>query len=147
MLLAGLRQHHAFDALPVTIPPQWQRFRALGALPGRVGLAHYGAMCGTDHDKRVLEYMCAVEVETFDDLPREISGETIGRMRVPEARYAVFRHEGGVDTLNVLWAAIWQDWVPRTGVKPAATPDFERYGERFDIATGRGDIEVWFPIG
>lgn len=65
MLLGGLRAHHQFETMALTIPAQWERFRAMGAIPGRVGGIRYGAICGTDVAKQRLEYMCAVEVETF----------------------------------------------------------------------------------
>lgn len=141
MLLAGLRAHHRFETMAMTIPAQWERYRAMGAIPGRVGSVRYGAMCGTDVAKQRLEYMCAIEVETFDALP-----ETVGRMRVPQAHYAVFTHDGPVSKLGETWTAIWQQWVPASGIKLAATPDFERYGEGFDMATMSGDTEIWLPI-
>lgn len=141
MLLAGVRGHHHFHDLSRTIPQQWARFRSLGALPGTVGSVHYGAMCGTDLPKKTLEYMCAIEVESFDGLAPEI-----GRMRVPVAHYAVFVHEGGVTALDKTWGAIWRDWVPVMPYRPAPTPDFERYGEEFDVTSRTGDIEIWFPV-
>lgn len=70
----------------------------------------------------------------------------LGRMRVPAQRYAVFTHEGPVAAIRDTWDAIWQDWLPRCGCEAADTPDFERYDERFDPATGSGVVEIWFPI-
>ena len=35
---------------------------------------------------------------------------------------------------------------PTSGLKPAPTPDFERYDERFNPTAGEGPIEIWFPI-
>lgn len=141
MLLGGLRAHHQFETMALTIPAQWERFRAMGAIPGRVGGIRYGAICGTDVAKQRLEYMCAVEVESFAALP-----ETIDRMRVPDAHYAVFTHDRPAGKLGETWTAIWEQWVPTAGYQPAPTPDFERYGEGFDVTTMSGDTEIWLPI-
>ena len=37
-------------------------------------------------------------------------------------------------------------WLPDSGHEAADAPDFERYGERFDPATGEGGCEIWIPI-
>lgn len=141
MLLAGLRAHHRFDTMALTIPAQWERFRALDPIPGRVGGVRYGAMCGTDTERQRLEYMCAVEVAAFEVLPQDID-----RMRVPAAHYAVFTHEGPVRLIGETWREIWDAWVPEGSHELAHTPDFERYGENFDMATMSGDTEIWVPV-
>jgi AraC family transcriptional regulator len=140
-LMAGLRERHGFDALSDAIPGQWARFNGLGRLPGQVGDVAYGVICGADHEARTLEYMCAVEVESFDALPAGT-----GRLRLPPARYAVFTHRGHVSGLKDVWTAIMNDWLPASGCEPAQTPDFELYDERFDPATGEGEIEIWIPV-
>ena len=141
MLLAGLRRHHAFDDAATTIPRQWAELAAVLPLPGQVGATTYGVICGSVPAERTFEYMSGVEVAAFDVVPREL-----GRMRVPAQRYAVFTHHGHVAGLRATWDAIWQDWLPRSGHRPANTPDFERYDERFDARTGGGEIEIWLPI-
>ena len=142
MLLAGVRGQHAFDRAASTIPAQWQAFQALGPLPGQQGDVTYGVMCASDAAARVFEYMCAVEVESLAALAPEV-----GRMRVPAQRYAVFTHRGGVHALRAAWHAIWTEWLPRSGHRPADTPDFERYDpQRFDAHLGAGEIEIWFPV-
>jgi AraC family transcriptional regulator len=139
MLLAGLRQHHKFDEAAAGIPAQWQRFLALD-LP-MDGVPTYGVMCGTDQAERRFEYMCAVEVPSFESVRADI-----GRMRIPAQHYAVFTHKGHVATLRQTWDAIWSQWLPTSGFRPASTPDFERYDERFNPMTGEGVIEIWFPV-
>lgn len=141
MLLAGLRRVHAFADAPREIPRQWAEFRELGEIPGRVGSSAYGVMCGTDTARQTMEYMCAVEVASFDALPA-----SLGRMRVPAATYAVFTHRGNVASIADTWGWIWREWLPRSGVTPADTPDFELYDERYDARTGDGDVEIWFPV-
>jgi AraC family transcriptional regulator len=141
MLLAGLRRWHGYADSVAGIPAQWAEFTRLRPLPGEVAPVTYGVMCAHDPVALRFEYMCAVEVEQFENLP-EISG----RMRVPEARYAVFVHPGDVTTIRDTFRAVHEKWTPRSGYRNAGTPDFERYGPGFDPDAGVGDIEIWQAV-
>jgi AraC family transcriptional regulator len=141
MLLAGLRRHHSFTDAARTIVEQWADFRRVGRLPGQRADVAYGVVCQSDRERETFEYMSGVEVDAFDALPPDT-----GRMRVLAHRYAVFTHAGHVSMLRDTWGAIWGEWLPRSGVTAANTPDFERYDERFDPRTGSGVVEIWFPI-
>lgn len=141
MLLAGIRRHHAFAAVGTGVPAQWRDFEKVGRLPGQVGTTAYGAICGADAAAQRMEYMCAYEVGAFEALPKEL-----GRMRVPAAYYAVFWHAGDMAAVADAWREIFSEWLPRSGFQSGQTPDFERYDERFDPATGRGGVELWVPV-
>jgi len=141
MLFAGLRRKHTFASMSQDIPRQWDDFQKLGALPGQMGATAYGAICGGDPQSQTMEYMCAVEVQSFDELPKEL-----GRMRVPAVRYAVFAHEGNVGSIQSAWRQIFDDWLPSSGMRSANTPDFEVYDERFDGETGEGGVELWLGV-
>ena len=141
MLFAGLRRKHSFASMGKDIPRQWDDFTKLGELPGQVGKTAYGAICGGDPKTQMMEYMCAVEVKSFDALPKDM-----GRMRVPAAHYAVFLHEGNVATIQSTWKQILSVWLPSSGMESAHTPDFEVYGESFDGATGDGGVEIWLGV-
>jgi predicted transcriptional regulator YdeE len=140
MLFAGIRRKHTFAKMAEDIPRQWEDFLRLGKLPGQVGTTAYGAICGGDGKTQTMEYLCAVEVQSFDALPKEL-----GRMRVPAVRYAVFRHEGNVATIQSTWQQVFS-WLPSSGMQSANTPDFEVYDERFDGATGEGGVEIWVGV-
>jgi AraC family transcriptional regulator len=141
MLLAGIRRTHTFAGMSKDIPRQWDDFNELGQLPGQVGKTAYGAICGGDTQAQTMEYLCGVEVQSFDALPKEL-----GRMRVPAVRYAVFRHEGNVATIQSTWQEIFSKWLPSSGMRSANTPDFEVYDERFDGTTGEGGVEIWLGV-
>ena len=141
MLLGGIRRKHTFAGMGRDIPLQWDDFLKLGRLPGQVGDVAYGAICGGDPKTQTMEYLCGAEVSSFDDLPKDL-----GRMRVPPVRYAVFLHAGNVSTLQQTWREIFSNWLPNSGFDSAHTPDFERYDERFDGATGDGGVEIWVGI-
>lgn len=141
MLFGGIRRKHTFASMATGIPRQWEDFIELGKLPGQIGTAGYGAICGGDPKTQTMEYMCAVEVGSFDPLPKEL-----GRMRVPAARYAVFLHEGNVATIQRTWQEIFSVWLPASGMQSNNTPDFELYDERFDADTGDGGVEIWLAV-
>lgn len=141
MLLAGIRRQHSYSGAARSIPEQWAEFRAQGALPGRRGSTAYGVMCSASPEEQTFEYMCAMEVDSFDALP-----PGTGRMRVPPQHYAVFEHAGHVSTVQRTWEAAWSEWLPRSGYSMVNGPEFEAYGERFDPATGLGGLEVWIAI-
>ena len=42
--------------------------------------------------------------------------------------------------------AIFNDWLPTSGHRPADAPVFERYDDRFDSRTGHGGFEIWVPV-
>jgi hypothetical protein len=43
--------------------------------------------------------------------------------------------------------AIFMKWLPASGHEPIRNSGFfERYGEGFNVESGRGDIEIWIPI-
>jgi AraC family transcriptional regulator len=140
MLLAGLRRTYRFSEAPLAIPAAWETFGAGLPLPGQVGATTYGAGCDADMAAGTFEYMCAVEVETFDALDPDV-----GRMKVPAARYAVFVHRGPImDIVATIDAA--HGWLDANGEwKDGETPTFERYGPAFDPATG-ADTEIWLPV-
>ena len=141
MLFAGIRRKHWFADMAVGVPAQWRDFEKLGSLPEQIGKTAYGALCGGDPEAQTMEYMCAVEVASFDALPK-----ALGRMRVPAVRYAVFLHEGNVGTVRETWQQVFSEWLPSSGLHSAQTPDFELYDDRFDPETGEGGVEIWLGV-
>lgn len=125
------------------IPGLWHRFhQEVADIPARVGQDRvaYGVCCNGD-DAGNFDYIAGVEVADFSDLPRRY-----GRIRIPEQRYAVFRHEDHVASIRRTVNTIWNQWLPSSGLKAADAPNFERYGETFDPATGNGGFEIWIPV-
>ncbi|MBS0640032.1 MAG: AraC family transcriptional regulator [Proteobacteria bacterium] len=139
MLVAGLRDHFAFEALG-GLPALWQRVAArLGQIPGQVGHVAYGVCYGMDGSG--FDYLAGVEVAPGTDVPSDLAS-----IRVAAPRYAVFTHAGHVSTVRTTFMAIFNDWLPRSGYQFAEAPVFERYDERFDPHTGKGGFELWIPI-
>jgi AraC family transcriptional regulator len=140
MLVAGLGERISFDN-SAGIPALWNRFhREVHDLPGRIGQVAYG-VCTNGDDTGYFDYIAAVEVADFSDLPRDFS-----RVRIPEQRYAVFSHTDHISTIRRTISAVWNHWLPSSGHKLADAPSFERYDEKFDPVSGNGGLEIWVPI-
>jgi AraC family transcriptional regulator len=138
-LLAGLRRWHAFKTASQSIPEQWQEFAPQLPLPGQQGRITYGALCGVRLGE--MEYLSGVEVDDFAGLPAGM-----GRMRIRPQHYAVFWHAGPIQTIGQTWTACVHTWLPASEFDSAEAPDFERYDERYDPATGLGGVEIWVAV-
>jgi AraC family transcriptional regulator len=141
MLVAGLGERINHGNNGAGIPGLWQRFHQyVQSFPGRIGQVAYGVCCNGD-DAGNFDYVAGVEVADFSDLPRDFS-----RVRIPEQRYVVFIHTEHISTVRRTVNTIWNHWLPQSGHKVADAPNFERYDETFDPATGDGGLEIWVPI-
>jgi AraC family transcriptional regulator len=141
MLIAGLSERYTSET-SAGIPAQWQRFApCLGHIPGQVGRTTYGVLCNGD-DAGNTDYLCGVEVSDFSRLPEEMT-----RLRIPEREYAIFIHREHISGIRRTWFTIFNKWLPESGYKLAEAPEFERYGDAFNTATGTGGCEIWIPVG
>ncbi|MCK1277133.1 AraC family transcriptional regulator [Bradyrhizobium sp. 61] len=143
-LVAGPAERISCDNGAV-IPGLWHRFhQEVADIPARIGQGKsqvaYGVCCNGD-DSGNFDYIAGVEVADFSDLPRRF-----GRIRIPEQRYAVFAHTEHVASIRRTVNTIWNQWLPASGLKAADAPNFERYDEKFDPATGNGGFEIWIPV-
>jgi AraC family transcriptional regulator len=141
LLIAGISERCTHENGGAGIPNQWQRFhQKVDDIPDRVGNVAYGVCCNGD-DSGNFDYIAGVEVSDFSDLPREFA-----RVRIPEAKYAVFIHVEHISGIRRTVHTIWNLWLPISGMKAADAPSFERYDEQFDPATGNGGLEIWVPV-
>jgi AraC family transcriptional regulator len=141
LLVAGLGERITHDNQGAGIPNQWQRFhQSMDNIPGRIGNVAYGVCCNGD-DAGNFDYIAAVEVTDFSDLPREFSSA-----RIPEQKYAVFTHSEHIASVRRTINTIWNQWLPVSGFKAADAPNFERYDQNFDPLTGNGGLEIWIPV-
>ena len=135
LLLAGLAAPYRAETV-AGIPALWQRFLPHAA-PRQVV---YG-VCYNNDDVGNFDYLCALDVADFSRVPDDWT-----RLRIAARRYAVFRHRGHISTIRATWHAIWNGWLPRSGLQAADAPDFERYDRHFDPASGVGGVEIWLPL-
>ena len=141
LLVAGVGERCTHENEGAFIPSLWQRFnQTIDNIPGRIGKLAYGVCCNAD-DAGNFDYVAAAEVTDFSDLPREFQS-----VRIPEQKYAVFTHAEHISTIRRTVNTIWNHWLPSSGMKAADAPNFERYDEKFDAATGNGGLEIWIPV-
>nr|WP_294512914.1 GyrI-like domain-containing protein [uncultured Rhodopila sp.] len=140
LLIAGLQEHFRFENLAV-LPTLWQRFRPyLGSVPGQIGNVAYGVCFNTD-EADGFDYIAGVEVADAAAVPKDFAS-----LRLAPQRYAVFTHAGHISAVRGTFLAIFNDWLPRSGLHSADAAVFERYDERFDSRTGLGGFEIWVPV-
>jgi AraC family transcriptional regulator len=138
--VVGLSERYAMDNI-AGIPEQWQRFvpHMLALIGDKPRQTTYGICANTDDTG--MDYICAIEVSRFDDVPRELT-----RLSIAEHLYAHFAHRGHVTQIKRMWQAIFNDWLPDSPYEIAQAPDFERYGAEFDPMRGEGLLELFVPV-
>lgn len=145
LLVAGLMKAYTAETAN-QIPQLWQELTPhFGKIPGQVDRKAYGVLYNLKKNGD-FAYLAGVEVSSASDVPDELNV-----VRIPDVTYAVFPHAGHVSNLKETMSAIWNEWLPASGLRSTHTdeemPDMvEQYGEAFDPATGTGDMEVWVPI-
>lgn len=112
----------------------------IGHIPQQIGRTAYGVNFNGD-ESGDFDYLCGVEVREFGSQPPSVQ-----RLRIGAQRYAVFAHAEHVSTIRRTHHTIWTSWLPAAGLFVVDAPFFERYGENFDGATGRGGVEIWLPV-
>jgi len=125
----------------VGIPGQWGRFMALfGAIQGVADEVPWGVAFPADDDG-AFRYLAAARVAADGVGPRELS-----RVRLEAQTYLVFRHRAHASRISETIGAIWNDWLPASGVEPVDAPSLERHSDNFDTNTGQGGVEIWVPV-
>lgn len=119
----------------------WQTFVPyFGRVANQVGHCTYGLCCNPGQDGS-FEYIAGIEVSSIADLP-----PVFRHFKVPQQRYAVFRHQGHVSTLHQTFFTIFNQWLPASGYALADAPEFEQYSADFEPSQGQGYVEVWIPL-
>ncbi len=139
--VAGLTGRYTAEQT-VNIPSQWQKFGPyIGHIDGQTGEPEttYGVCYNSDDDG--IDYLCGVEVRPGADLPAEFA-----TLDITAQTYAVFPHTGHISTIRSTWCAVWDKWIPESGLTVLSQPFFEKYGPSFDGVTGEGGLEIWIPV-
>ena len=119
------------------IPQVWDKLNPrYEEIQHRVGPA-YG-VCGEMEDNGRFHYLAGFEVTTAPDLPPGME-----KWDVPQQQYAIFPCT--LKTIHETYQYIFDTWLPQSGYARADGPDFEFYGEEFNMATGEG-MAVYLPV-
>lgn len=134
--VAGLCARYSYETA-AGIPALWQRFGAYETRSHWIGPYEYGVCVHADGG--AYDYTCGVEVQGA-------APAGLALLHIPAQRYAVFLHAGHISAIRMSFRVIFDDWLPASGLRASGGPDFERYDERFDVATGEGGVEIWIPV-
>ena len=138
--VAGVARTYRCDG-PNDIPAQWQKLAPfIGRVPGQEGNVAYGVGSGMVGNNESYQYLAGVAVSDTKALPEGFTSTVI-----PARTYAVFTHRGQAQDTPRSMGAILSEHLPRMGLTPSGDM-IESYDERFDPATGRGEIEIWIPV-
>ena len=128
------------------IPELWGRFAPrIHEVPERRGEHTLGLCMDADPDavaEACFTYVAGVEVKPVADVPDGMASFT-----VPANTYAVLTHRGHLSRLPDMVKHVWGSWLPASGYRHVAAPDFEYYDpERWDPGTGDGEVDLYIPI-
>lgn len=119
------------------IPQLWGTLNPrAGEIKHKTGIA-YG-VCGEMEENGRFHYLAGYGVTDTSSLPSGM--ET---WDVPAQKYAVFPCT--LDTIHQTYQYIFDTWFPQSGYQKAEGPDFEWYGENFDVETGEG-MAIYMPV-
>jgi len=139
LLVAGFAQRIEYGNI-ASIPQLWQKLTPyIGHVPNEIPGYAYGVKSNSDNDG--FEYLAGVAVSSFEGLPQEFRTQ-----RIPTQTYAVFTHHGHISAIRETMKAIWNEYLPKSGLKLVDAPEYERYGRSFDPGTGKGDVEIFIPV-
>ena len=127
------------------IPALWARFAPrMDTVPNRIDVHSFGVCVPANTvaaGDTSFTYIAAVEVGRSDALPDGMIALTVAA-----SRYAVFTHAGPITRIADTVKQVWGAWLPASRHRRLPSPDFEYYDDRFDPATGEGEVDIYVPI-
>lgn len=85
--------------------------------------------------------MASILKEPDMDVPIRMLSKTI-----PKCTFAVHKVEGGVAGIDDALKYLYQEYIPKSGLRIALPIDFEKYCNVEDHESVPDEIEVWVPV-
>ena len=127
------------------IPELWGKFaQKMGNVPNRVNKdVCYGVVnpFGSKEEEGTIDYVAAVEVENFDNIP-----DGMVTAEIPEAYYAVFTHKGQIKNFMETIKYVYGEWLPKSEYNLTGTPELEIYDERFNPEADDSECDIYLPV-
>lgn len=98
-----------------------------------------GVMGNYDETSGEFDYVAGFEVESILDIP-----DGMVSWDVPEQTYAVFTCT--LPTIGKAYDYVHNKWLPGSGYRHAAGPEFELYDEEFDPEDPKSEMYIYIPI-
>jgi len=86
-------------------------------------------------------YMAAVVVKDDSIIPEGMEYRVI-----PQAKVAVFTHEGSTETLGETYNYIYEEWLQESGYDIAEADELEWYDTRFKFGDDDSQMDIHIPI-
>lgn len=128
-------------------PKAWNELmNRIGEVDRRNGRRNYGVQRYPNDfgpENNVFEYIAAVEVSEFGDIP-----EGMIAFELPRRHYAVYTYRGevGPDTMTQIYANIYGQWVFNLEHDMYCDYDFEFYDEKFNPGQPDSYMSVYIPV-
>lgn len=119
---------------------RWAEPRGIPDFPGTKTLVIY-------HDDPEITNRLKLRVSVCISVPKDtkVSG-VIGKMEIPEGKYAMARFELYPDGFQQAWNWIYGAWLPQSGYLADDRPSFELYPEKGKTPEGRIKTDICIPV-
>ena len=124
------------------IPAMWNDFWSRDwDLPGEQEAAAYGVSYGMTPDGH---FSYAVGL-LFKPTPENIPADAC-YVDLSAGQYAVFRQQGPVTEIPLMFDTIFSTWLPHSGCQPREAAVFERYPFSDEASAENMSYEIWVPV-
>jgi AraC family transcriptional regulator len=139
--VVGLQRLYT-PATMAEIPALWDAFvPRLDEIEDACGDRTYGVCQDDAQGKDTFAYTAAIEVASLARVPHGMVGFTI-----PAGTWAVFTHRGPISKIVETFDAIFTTGLATAKLERCGALDLEVYDERFDPATGTGEVDIYIPV-
>lgn len=143
----GKEFHTDLDQLFEKSPQYWNEFEhdlskseELSGIKDRIVLYEYNPE-NLINDVPDFKYIPGIKKDEWNHVP-----ENLSLFDVPEARYLVFKHKGGQDTLYKTYEYIDDVWIPDSQYELTGKYDFELYDPKNRKSDGYQQIDLYIAI-
>jgi predicted transcriptional regulator YdeE len=139
MTLVGLKLHGKLEGMD--LKSLWNEFGPhMAELTTTANIAIcYGAMDHYSEATGEFDYLAACEARNASAAPAGMVS-----WNVPAQTYAVFPCT--LPQIGEVWMTAYQQWLPQSGYKRAAGPEFELYDEKFNQQDPASVLYLYVPI-
>ena len=138
MTLVGLQLHGKLEG--IDLKSLWNGFGPrMAEIKGGDPNVCYGAMDNYSEATGEFDYLAACEAKSAATLP-------VGMVswNIPAQTYAVFPCT--LPEIGQAWMTAYQQWLPKSGYRRAAGPEFELYDEKFNPQDPASVLYLYVPI-
>jgi AraC family transcriptional regulator len=138
MTLVGLKLHGKLEGMDIKL--LWSTFGPrMAEIKDSDPNVCYGAMDNYSEATGEFDYLAACETKDASALPAGMAS-----WNIPAQTYAVFPCT--LPQIGEAWTTAYQQWLPQSGYKRAAGPEFELYDEKFNPQDPNATLYLCVPI-